>query len=104
MELTDHFAELRSRNAIVFAISMDDLSDATHLAGRTGFKFPILYNPAGDVVKQYEVFNLLNDNLPTPSTYIIDVDGVIRYKYIARDIADRPSTGTVIQLLDRFNS
>lgn len=88
---------------MVFAISADDLSDATYLAGRTGVRFPILYNPSGDVVKQYEVFNLLGDNLPTPSTFIIDEDGVIRYKYIGHDISDRPSTRSIIQLLDRFN-
>jgi peroxiredoxin len=53
--LTKNFDEIESRNTVVFAISTDDLSNATSLAGRAGVRFPILYNPSGDVVKQYDV-------------------------------------------------
>ena len=103
MELTNNFDEIEARNTVVFAISTDDLSDASYLAGRTGVPFPILYNPSGDVVKDYEVFNLLRDNLPTPSTFIIDGSGVIRWKYIGRGISDRPSVGEIISQLDELN-
>ena len=82
---------------------MGDLSNATSLAARAGVRFPILYNPSCAVVKQYDVFNLLRDDLPTPSTFIIDGSGVIRYKYVGRGISDRPSASTIIQLFDRFN-
>ena len=98
-----NFDKIESRNTVVFAISMGDLSNATSLAGRAGVRFPILYNPSGDVVKQYDVFNLLRDDLPTPSTFIPDGFGVIRYKYVGRGISERPSSNTIIQLLDRFN-
>ena len=54
-------------------------------------------------MKQYEVFNLLRGDLPTPSTFIIDGFGVIRYKYVGRGISERPSSNTINQLLDRFN-
>jgi len=101
--LTKNFDEIESRNTVVFAISTHDLTNATSVAGRACVQFQILYNPSGDVVKQYEVFNLLRGDLPTPSTFIIDGFGVIRYKYVGRGISERPSSNTIIQLLDRFN-
>ena len=73
------------------------------LAERTGVRFPKLYKPSGDVVKQHEVFNLLRDNLLTPSTFVIDGYAAIRYKHVGRGISDRPLASTIIQLLDRFN-
>ena len=51
------------------------------------------------MVKDYGVYNLLRDRLATPSTFIIDKDGVIRWKYIGRSISDRPSTEEVIKQL-----
>ncbi|HCH10056.1 MAG TPA: hypothetical protein DEW32_12780 [Dehalococcoidia bacterium] len=101
--MTKNFDEIESRNTVVFAISTHDLTNATSVAGRTCVQFQILYNPSGDVVKQYEVFNLLRGDLPMPSTFIIDGFGVIRYKYVGRGISERPSSNTIIQLLDRFN-
>gem|GEM_PF-858848 len=101
--MTKNFNEIESRNTVVFAISTHDLTNATSVAERTGVRFPILYNSSGDVVKQYEVFNLPRGNLPTPSTFIIDGPSVIRYKYVGCGISDRPSASTIIQLLDRFN-
>ena len=101
--MTKNFDEIDSRNTVVFAISTHDLTNATSVAGRACVRFPIPYNPSGDVVKQYEVFNLLRDDLSTPSTFIPDGFGVIRYKYVGRGISERPSSNTIIQLLDRFN-
>ncbi len=59
VELTKNFDEIESRNTVVFAISTHDLTNATSVAGSACVQFQILYNPSGDVVKQYEVFNLL---------------------------------------------
>ena len=101
--MTKNFDEIESRNTVVLAPRTDDLSNATSLAERTGVRFPKLYKPSGDVVKQHEVFNLLRDNLPTPSTFVIDGYAAIRYKHAGRGISDRPSASTIIQLLDRFN-
>ena len=101
--MTKNFNEIESRNTVVFAISTHDLTNATSVARRACVRFPIPYNPSGGVVKQYEVFNLLRGDLPTPSTFIIDGFGVIRNKYVGRGISERPSSNTINQLLDRFN-
>ena len=102
--MTKNFDEIESRNIVVLAPSTDYLTNATSLAERTGVRFPKLYKPSGDVVKQHEVFNLLRDNLLTPSTFVIDGYAAIRYKHVGRGISDKPLASRIIQLLDRSNS
>ena len=65
------------------AISTDDLSKAQYMADRVGIPFPVLYDPDADVVREYGVYNLRLDGLATPSTFIIDKKGIIRYKNLA---------------------
>ena len=99
MELSDRYNEIADLNAEVLAISTDDLSDAEYIADMIGFMFPILYDPMAEVVGEYGVYNLLRDGLAAPSTFIIDKDGVIQWKYLGRDKSDRPSTRRVLEQL-----
>ena len=83
----------------MLAISTDDLSKAKLFAARLGLPFPVLYDPPAEVVRAYDVFNLLGDGLATPSTFIIDRDGVIRWKFVGRDINDRASVMQILKQL-----
>ena len=86
----------------MLAISTDDLSGATTMASRVGIPFPVLYNSATDVVREYGVYNLLGDRRSAPATFIIDAAGVIRWSHIGRSIGDRPSARTVLNQLRRL--
>ena len=69
-----------------------------------GLEFPVLYDPAAEVVKSYGVFNLFNNNLPAPSTFVIDKDGVVRWKYIGKTAAsDRASNSEIIAQLKELS-
>ena len=81
------------------AISVDDLAGADNVVQRIGIPFHVLYDPSREVPMSYMVYNLLNDRLATPSTFIVDRDGVIRWKYVGRSIGDRPSTSTILREL-----
>ena len=59
---------------------MDDLSGASYVVQNLGLEFPILYNPAKDVVKNYGVYNSSN-GYAIPSVFIVDTDGVIRWEF-----------------------
>lgn len=83
----------------MLAISTDDLSDAQAIANMVGLAFPILYDPDGDVPRDYGVFNLLGDGLATISTFVIDKSGTIRWKYVGRSISDRPPASVVLDQL-----
>ena len=99
VELNDSLPALHDLDAAIFAISTDDLSGAQTIADRIGISFPILYNPDADVVKSFGVYDLRGDSLATPSTFIIDKQGVIRWKYIGSGKSDRPSVGAVLDQL-----
>ncbi len=99
MELNSRYSEIQDLNAEVLAISKDDLSGAHYISDSIGIMFPILYDPEAEVVQEYGVYNLLRDGLATPSTFIIDKDGVIQWKYVGRDKSDRPSTQVILEQL-----
>ena len=83
----------------MLAISTDDLSGAETIANSIGIPFPILYNKETDVVRAYGVYDLLNDGLSAPATFVIDKEGVIRWKYVGSGLGDRPSVGRILEEL-----
>ena len=87
-----------------FAISVDDLSNAGFIADSTGIPFPVLYDPAAETVREFGVFDLLGDGLATPSTFVIDADGIIRWKYVGQRIGDRPSVDTILSQVAALGS
>ena len=98
--MTKHYDAIMGHDAEVVAISIDDLSGAQAMAGSSGVAFPILYNPAKDVVEAYGVFNLTGDGLATPSTFIIDTSGVIRYKFVGTTTHRTPVNVLLDELAD----
>ena len=86
------------------AISTDDLSGASQIATRLGIPFPILYDPSTAVPSAYSVFALLRDGLAAPATFVIDQGGDVRWRYVGRYKADRPSSGEVIRQLQRLQA
>ena len=95
-------AALEGLDAQVLAISTDDLSGAKKVASLIGIPFPILYNKDADVVKAYGVYDLLGDGLATPSTFIIDKQGVIRWKRVGSRVGDRPPASKVLEELGKL--
>ncbi len=83
-------------DAEVLAISVDELGQAKEIAGRVGIPFPVLYDPTGSVPQTYKVYGLVEPGRAAPSTFILDKDGVIRWKYVGTDISDRVSASQVL--------
>ena len=96
------YEEIQGLDAEVLAISVDDLSGATKVVQELNIPFPILYDPSREVPRLYGVFGLLGDKLATPSTFVVDKDGVIRWRYIASEIGDRPPASMVLRQLSEL--
>lgn len=90
------YADIEAHDAIVLAVSADDLSGAQEAAQSWGPPFPILYNPDKTVIDTYGV---RAGNIATPATFVIDKSGTIRWRYIGGNKTDRPSPTTVIAQL-----
>ena len=80
------------------AISKDELSGATDIAQGLGIPFPILYDPAGDVIGIYGVANPSDDGKASPSTFIVDREGVIRWRFSGSQSHRAPLDEIVEQL------
>ena len=56
--------------------------------------FPILYDASRETVQKYGV--LSNRGLAHPSTFVIDADGIIRWKQVDENYTNRPAADTVL--------
>ena len=83
----------------MLAISVDNLDAAGQIVMELGIPFPVLYDTSRNVPRAYMVYNLLEDKLAAPATFILDKDGVIRWKYVAQTIGDRASTDQILAQL-----
>ena len=96
MELQGEYESLQGDGIEVLSVSTDDEGSAG-LASRLGFEYPILFNPEHDVIEQYGVYNLHGDGFAAHSIFIVDRDGVLRWKYISGSTYDVPPTARVIE-------
>ncbi len=68
-----------------------------------GFTFTTLSDPQRRVIHQYGLLNPADVLVPVegglayPTMYILDRNGVIRWRYIGKDLADRPDIDLVMQ-------
>lgn len=97
MELASRYEDIESADAIILAVSVDDLSGAKSAVEGWGVPFPVLYNPGKDVPRAYSV--LSREGLASPATFIIDKTGTVRWKYVGGGKSDRPSADAVISEL-----
>ena len=56
-------------------------------------KFPILWDASRETVEKYGV---LNGKLAHPATFVIDADGIIRWKRVDQDYTNRASAQTIL--------
>ena len=83
------------------AISVDDRTYAFQMADLVGAEFPVLADATRYVSEIYGVYDLLNDRVAAPATFIIRADGGIAWKHIAEDITDRPASDRILAEIDR---
>lgn len=100
MELREEYQAISDLDAQVIAISMDDLSHADMAVEHLRLQFPVLYDLEGDVARQYEVYDLLNDDLAAPATFLLDREGNVRWKYVAKWDSDRPTIERILLELE----
>ena len=83
----------------MLAVSTDRLTAAADAVERLGLQFPILYDPSTEVVREYGLYNLFNDSVSAPATFVLDKSGAVHWKYIGQGKYDRPSTEEIIAKL-----
>lgn len=102
--LQERSAAIRARGGDLIALSADDqqhLRPGLQGAAEHGFTFTILSDPQRQVIHAYGLLNPRDVLVPVeggfayPMTFIPDKNGVVTWRYIGTDLADRPDTDLV---------
>lgn len=100
-ELGAKYQAIKGLGGELVFISVDDLDLVQAMKKEVKAEAPILSDSDFLVSRRYGVFNRLGDGLAAPAVFIIDRYGYIRWKYIAKNITDRPGTGRVMAYFRR---
>jgi peroxiredoxin len=92
-------------DAVVVAVSTDDLTGAEYAVKEFGAQYPIAYTSRDPSIPQkYGVFNLHGDGLASASTFIIGKDGQLKWKHISSRYPDHAPASVVIAKLKEVAS
>jgi peroxiredoxin len=86
----DSLREFENLNAKVLAISTDSPFANAAFREKHGYQFPLLSDPSTEVVQKYGVawhdfLGVPGFTVATRSVFVLDKDGVIRYKWVTDD-------------------
>jgi ribosomal protein S16 len=101
--LQKHYANIQSLGAEMYGISVDppEKSKAVFVNGR-GIKFPLLSDKDKQTINAYGVFNPLT-GISKPATFILDKSGVVQWKAVGINKADRVKGATIVEQLTTLN-
>ena len=100
--MAEAYPEFQKRNVALAAISVDDRAYAFQMADLVGAEYLVLADATRYVSEIYGVYDLLNDKVAAPATFIIRSDGGIAWRHIAEDITDRPTSSDILAEIDRL--
>jgi peroxiredoxin Q/BCP len=72
-------------------ISVDPIENNRAMVDKLLLPFPLLSDPDGRVIKEWDVWNDNDGGIAKPSIFAIRSDGSIGWAYVGRDFADRPT-------------
>lgn len=80
-------------------ISVDPIENNRAMVDKLLLPFPLLSDPEGGVIKEWDVWNENDGGIAKPSVFAIRRDGSIGWAYVGRDFADRPTDDELFESL-----
>jgi peroxiredoxin len=102
--LQEDYSQFTALNAEILAISVEEPDIGRYLSQLLQLQYPVLSDTDHRAVDLYGVYNLLGDSLATPSVFVIDREGVIRWEYVGTSSTDRPSNEMILEQLRALNA
>ena len=66
------------------------------------YDFPFLEDRNHKVIDRYGIFNPDGKGWPHPATYVIDKQGIVRWKFIEVDYRKRPTNAQILSELKKY--
>ena len=98
MELQSDLSKINALKAQVVAVSADNIDTALNTKASLRLKFTILPDPNKEVIRRYSVLHP-DEGIARPAVFIIDKEGVVRFRYIGKNAADRPKNVRLLSAL-----
>ena len=95
------------RNVKLVSIATDRARPLKRLADKENYKFSIIADDQAKISKDYNVFGIpidydtIKSELAIPSTYLIDRNGKIVWRYIGTK-TDRPKIQDILDAIDTY--
>ena len=87
---------------IILAVSSEHPTRTHQLKKQLGLRFPILWDESSKIVELYGVLNQNSvQKYPHPSVFLIDKQGIIRYKKVFVDLDELPDLDDFLQYLKK---
>jgi len=83
-EVQEHHQEIQQQNAQILSISVKPPETGKLLVDSFNLEYPVLCDVDKKATTQYGVLNATGDNV-IPSVFIVDTQGVIRWKHVDDD-------------------
>ena len=96
--------DFTQRHIEIAAISVDSTDDSRKLSQAKGYTFPVLSDPAAEVIRRYGLLHPKGgedgQDIARPAEILIDSSGTIRWENLTDDIRVRARPGQVLQAFD----
>ncbi len=95
-------------NVQILAVSIDSRDDSKKFVQKLkerfsgDLDFPMLEDKDHRVIDRYGILNPDGKGWPHPATYLIDKQGVVRWKFVEVDYRKRPTNAQIIEALRRI--
>ena len=98
MELEGTLPRLAAAGADVVAISSDDLATSTAFARDEKLSYPLLADPDMAAILAWGVRHR-GKSMAVPAVFIVDRDGIVRWRRIGESISDRTDIEEILDAL-----
>ena len=107
-ELNNLLTKPEKARTQILAVSVDSHEDSKKLIQRLNerapgdYDFAFLEDKNHRVIDRYGILNPDGKGWPHPSTFVIDPQGIVRWKFIEVDYTKRPSNEQILQELRKI--
>jgi peroxiredoxin len=95
--------ELVDQGGTLLAISVDAVKDNKRVVKNNKLPFPVLSDEQREVVWDYGVIHkgagMDGSDLPLPSMFLIDCNGIITWRYVAKKVQNRLDPKLVMKVV-----
>jgi peroxiredoxin len=105
VELKSLLSDSARQTTQLVAVSIDNHDDSQQLItllekeGSGKVDFPLLEDREHKVIDRYGLLNPKGQGWPHPATYVIDRNGIIRWKFVEVDFKIRPANAAILDAL-----